>query len=518
MPDNLNVKNLNPLDATFLAMQTETAPVHVGALLIYDKPKINSDEQINFDSLALLKTLLEEKLLKVDKFTFRLIRFPFDIFHPIWIKDLNFNINNHIKTVSLEAPYNDAKLNQLIGTIWESPLPENKPLWEFYLVENYLNDRIAVIAKVHHSLIDGVSGSNLFVQLLDLDAEIKVKPTTDSAINNKIAPTTTVYDHISQTIAYGPKIVSNILSNQVRYFSQLPTNAKKVSSSMNLLVKFYRSDAKSKPPLLFMAPKTPLNKPVSDSRSFSFKVFNIEEISQIKNHYGVKINDVIMTICSNALRNYLLKYSELPDSPLTAMMPISIRDESQKEMVDNQVSAAVVYLPTNESDIITQLKVVSANAQNSKNLSSTIGETIFMDVAALLPINIQQVLARSVYRLISSDKINPPANVIITNVPGPPFPLYSNSIPLENVIPIGALGEGLGLCFAIFSYNKYISISILSDPKMEIDIDCITDNLGSSFEALLNSVNVKVISNQAIKQTKPISTSKMHKQVSKTKS
>ena len=483
MPQDTYVQNIKPLDATFLAMQTQTAPVHVGAVLIYGKQALESSNQEVFDSLSLLESLLREKLSSVEKFTFKLVRFPLDLFNPIWIKDPNFKIENHITRISLDPPYDSSALCNRIGEIWQSPLNLNRPLWHFYLIDNYLEDQIAVVAKVHHSLIDGVSGANLFVQLLDLDPIVKYVPKEQES-NDDSRPS--FIQEIVKNITLAPKVMSQIAQFQTNYVINLPKTATKVFKSLNNLHKAYGAQAAKKPPLLFTAPRTSMNKAVSKKRTFSYVAFKMTDIVEIKNRFNVTINDVIMTICTNTLRNYLAETKEIPDSPLTALMPISIRDDSDKQIVDNQVSAGVVALPTNEPNILKQLQLVSQNAKNAKELSKTVGEKIFLDVATLLPINLQQIMAKSVYKLIASDTINPPANVIITNVPGPNFALYSNSIPLDNVIPIGALGQGIGICFAIFSYNDRINISILSDPNLISKPERIPTHLNRSFEKLFS--------------------------------
>ncbi len=492
MGNNIVLENLKPLDATFLAMQTDTAPVHVGAVPIYGNIPKSVSGASNYDSFSLMKALLEERLLSVDKFTYKLVRFPMDLVGPVWTKDNNFNIDNHIVKSSLKDPCDDKALSEFVSEIWETPLPANKPLWEFYLIDNYKQNRIAVVAKVHHSLIDGVSGANLFAKLLDLDPNVKFVPKLNekqSRVSKRWLMKTT---GILKDALLAPKLANQVAKGSASYFVNLPSSTFRVSKSMFSLISFYKSKSDNKPPTLFMAPKTSINKTVSKHRNFSFMTIKMDELFKIKTSYSVTINDIVLTLCTNSLRKYLLYINDPNVKPLTALMPISVRGEKEKDLIENQVSATVVYLPTDIEDIESQLKFVSTNATESKKLSSRVGDHLFLDISSVLPLNLQTLMAKSVYKLISTNKANPPANLIVTNVPGPQFKLYSNSIPLTNIIPIGALGEGITLCFAIFSYDGNLQISLLADPDAIAYPEELIKYLKETFKILSKRTNAKL--------------------------
>jgi len=449
------MQQLSGLDSSFLYLETGSTPMHIGSLAIYDQSTAPGGH-VTFKSIL---EFFDKRLHKARSFRQRLARVPFSLDHPYWIEDPDFDLEFHVRHIALPTPGDWRQLCIQTARLHARPLDLNKPLWEAYVIEGLDNVRgvpkgsFALMMKVHHAAIDGVSGAEMQGAIHDLSPNAEVEPPADEWLPDRLPTGIELLTRSLATNAVKPFKFGRLL-----YRSAPP------------LGRVVGGLATRKLTLPGNVPRTRFNGHVTPHRVFSGRKFDLNEVKAIKNsEEGTTVNDVIVSVCGGALRKYLQAKGELPDTSLVAMAPMSVRSPEQRLVGGNLVTAMSLPIRTDIEDPLDRLLAVHGESDQAKRLTHTMGPDLAADAAEFLPTTISGLIARTYGNSALVDRLPPLYNTVITNVPGVNVPLYSMGSRMVSTYGLGPVYHGLGLFQPVVSYNNTITISAVADRTMMPD-------------------------------------------------
>jgi WS/DGAT/MGAT family acyltransferase len=458
---------LSALDATFIYLESEHSPMAIGAVYVIDANDAPGD--FSYQSWrALVKSRL--KLSRV--FRQRLVEVPLDLSFPYWINDPGFNLDDHLPLATLPKPGGMAELMQVAADTWGKMLDRERPLWDITFVDGINNisgisrGSFALITRVHHAAVDGKAGAEMMTALLDVTPAMRKVEGEDSWQPEELPSTLGVVTRSWFNAGHKAVELAGFVGKVAVGKAQLQSELwlKKIDP----------------PPRLLSAPPSLFNQPVSPARTFWGRNFDFERIRAIRKAVaGVTINDVVLAICAGGLRRYLLDRDELPLKPLVAMAPISVR--SEEEGAGNQVSAMLVGLATDVDNELDRLVRIHANTKRSKIHAGALPAN---KITEFLPSETLAAAARVYTRTRLGGHHRPFFNVTITNVPGPPVPLYVAGARIHSAFGMAPILDGLGLILVVLSYNGRISIGINSCEEIVPDPDNMAECIERSFNEL----------------------------------
>ena len=459
-----------------MALESPNSPMHIGSLLIYN-PETAPGGFVRFkDIIEFFRSRMQlSKTMRQ-----RLVRVPFDLDYPYWVEDPDFDLEYHLRHVALPKPGDWRQLCIQTARIHARPLDLNRPPWEFTVVEGldnvpgYPPGCFAFVTKVHHAAIDGMSGIDLMEALNTLD------PNTPPP--NK--PDTWKPEKIPGPVELLGKSYINGLINPLR---QAKVAAQTVPGIANAIKGLIASDFKVTSD--YVPPRTRFNKSISPHRVVEGQRFPLKDVKAIRAlapDLKPKVNDVALAIIGGALNKYLTAKNDLPKATLTAMAPISVRSSDEKSDMGNQVSAMIAPLGTHIEDPAERLKFVYGRTSNSKAMTNAIGARTMTEVSKVNPLLYMALGAQLFNRVSIAHSVAMPFNTVVTNVPGPPIPIYSAGAKLESMaLSLICLTDGLGLAHVVQSYcdEAYISFTACRDimPDPEFYSQCLKE----SFEEML---------------------------------
>jgi diacylglycerol O-acyltransferase / wax synthase len=466
------MQQLSGQDASFVYLETPHTPMHIGSVGIYD-PSTAPGGFVRFKDIL---EFVASRLGGARSFRQRLVRLPLDMDHPYWIEDPDFDIEYHVRHIALPKPGDWRQLCIQVARLHSRPLDLTKPLWEFIIVEGLDNIEglppgcFALVAKVHHAAIDGMSGVELSAAVHDLSPD---KP-------NRIANDDWKPDDLPGVADLLIKSYFNSLRKPLQYAE---TMARAVPGLARLGQSVSKGDVSLQNQKL--APKTRLNGKVGPHRVFDAVPLPLADIRAIKDAVpGATVNDAILAIVGGGLRRYLQGKGELPQDSMTAMAPISVRAEGEKAALGNLVSAMVVPLGTHIADPMERLRYVHGETVNSKALTNAVGARTLTDYSQFMPAGLSGIAARLYTRLGAANAHAPVFNTVVTNVPGSRVPLYFAGAKMVGMYGLGPIFDSMGLINTIYSYVDTIAISFTADRDMMPEPAAYADGLRQSFEEL----------------------------------
>ena len=459
------MQRLSGLDATFLYLESNSNLMHVASTAIFDPSTV--PEGYSFEGV---KELVASRLHLLPPFRRRLVEVPFQLHHPLWIEDPDFDLDYHMRRAALPAPGGEEELAEFAADVMSRPLDRSRPLWEMYVIEGLENGLIATVTKTHHAAIDGVSGNELTVNLLDLQPEPAViEPDTEwkpDRVPTDLELVGWALNSLSRQPILGLKAARRTLEAAVT------------------LRRRNRRPEITPPPAPFAAPRTPINGAITPRRKFAFTQIPLDDVKMIKNALGGTVNDVVLALCSGALRTYLDGRGELPAESLVAMVPISVRTEDLKGAMGNQVSQMLVSLASNEADPAERLHTISRGTEGAKEQEKAIGAETLMNWAEFAAPAVAARAARLYSNMKLADRHRPLFNVTISNVPGPNFPLYSAGARMVAMYPMGPIADGGGLNITVMSYMGTMFFGLVACRDTVPDVWDIAAGLESSLDEL----------------------------------
>ncbi len=458
------------LDAAFVAMEQPVAPVHIGSTAIYD-PSTAPGGFVRYKDIL---SYIGDRLHLSETMRQKMVKVPFGIDYPYWVEDINFDLEFHVRHVALPKPGDWRQLCIQAARIFARPLDLTRPPWEITIVEGLDNvegipeGSYAMITKVHHAAIDGASGVDMMKALHTLTADAE-PPTGKDEWRPESDPS---------QIGMFMRGYARSLSNPFRQLNALRRSAPGMMKAAGRMMKG-EIDVNA----LMKAPKTRFNGTVSPHRMFDARTFRMDDINKMRSlSEGSKLNDVMLSIVGGAMRRYLKSKRELPEETVTAMAPISVRTEGEQNTMGNQVAAMFVPLGSHIESAAERMKYVHAETGRAKGLTETLGARDMAEMAKLSPAPVMNIGSMLYTRLKLADRMKPFINTVVTNVPGPPIPIYSAGAQLVANYGMLCLVDGVRLGHIVQSYMGQIALSFTADRNAVPDPDFYAECMQKSFD------------------------------------
>ena len=461
---------LSHLDASFLALESPSTHMHVGAVVQFEAAQLKlPGGGIDIDRI---KGHIRGKLQYIPRYRQRLALVPATR-HPVWVDDEHFNIDYHVRHTSLPRPGTDEQLKLLAGRIVSQQLDRAKPLWELWVVEGLENDRFAIIAKIHHCMIDGISGIDLTGILLNTVPTSQVEPPDDWKPRPAPSSTQLVVAEAARATRRTVDSMSSIRSLGSRSRELAITAGGRTLAALSSLRSGWLSAAS----------RTPLNPDLGPNRRVDWTQSSLEEIKEIRRALGGSVNDVLLAVVAGALRRFLIEERDFSVDGIEfrVMVPVSTRQADQRGSLGNQVAMWLVTMPVSEPDPLSRLLKLHKETSRLKQTNQALGASTLVELSRGTPLTLISVANRVVGPMVR------PFNLTVTNVPGPQFPMYLLDAKMIASYPIVPLWSQHGLGLAIFSYDGDLHWGIHADFDAIPDTDRIAAAIGTSIKELLEA-------------------------------
>jgi diacylglycerol O-acyltransferase len=466
------MQQVSGLDATFLFLETQNAPMHIGSVGIFD-PSTAPGGKVRFKRI--IQTVTERAHL-APFLRQRLVEVPFNADFPYWVRDESFDPEFHIRHIALPEPGDWRQLCIQVSRLQARALDRSRPLWELYVIEGLDNVEgippgcFAMMTKLHHAAIDGVSSQAIAAALCDATPEIRE---VEGAEQWSADTPPTPFELTAMAI-------ENNAMRPWRYLEFLQKSVPAWTSAIEAAM----TGAITPPPSV---PRTRFNQVVSPHRVFEGVDFSLEKVKAIKTAVGGTVNDVVLAICAGALRKYLMEKDELPEQSLVSMCPVNVRDPSALTTAGNQVVSMAVLLHTDIADAKERLQAICVSTRDAKEYNNAIGAKAMMEMADFIPMELSVLGARVAAEQGIANFATPEFNTVITNVPGPSVPYYSNGAKHVRGWGMGPSIDGNGLFHSVGSYCGEVNMGVTCCREMMPDPARYAELLLESFAELEQS-------------------------------
>jgi WS/DGAT/MGAT family acyltransferase len=446
------MQRLTGLDAAFLAMETPSAHMQVMGIAVLDPttaPRGFSYEHV--------RSLMESRLHLVPPLRRRLVEVPLGLQAPLWIEDPDFDLDFHLRRAALPAPGGEAELTAFVADVASRPLDRRHPLWEAWVVEGLERGYYAFIAKLHHSFVDGASGVEILSSLFDLEPD----PQPAAA---DIAPEWQP-EHVPSD--------AEMLGQAALSFAQRPAQFVRAANHLGRSVVRAVQRARENELdviLPLTAPKLTLNRSITPHRKIAFASIPLADIKEAKNALGVTVNDIVLSVTAGAMRSYLLRREELPDRPLVAAIPTNVRAEGEREL-GNRVSTMFASLPVEIENPLARVDAVQRSTVGWKQVHEVVDASTLEEWAGVAAPIVFTRAMRLYGRLRLGERVRPAINMIVSNVPGPSFPLYFAGARLVSLHPLGPILDDCGLNLTVMSYLDHVDFGFIACRELVPDVD-----------------------------------------------
>lgn len=445
------MERLSGLDASFLYLESRAQLMHIVGLIELDPDTVEGGY-----SFEKMRDVLDRRIAGLPTFRRKLRDSILNIDHPVWVEDRNFDIESHVHRVAVPPPGGRHELADFCAHIAGVPLDRSKPLWEMWVIEGLVDGKIAVLLRMHHAGVDGVSAADLLAKLCTVgpdEPELDEESLAQSAGDASLAGL--AVDGVLQ-VARRPLSFARLLPKT----AQVP---------FDWISRARRNEAM---PLPFRAPRTPFNKSITGHRSLAYTQVSLTDVKRIKNHFGVKINDVVLSVCAGALRSYLDELGELPDQPLVAMVPVSVHGDNDDDLVTqgtNKVTGMFTTLATDIADPIERITTVGEQVRKSKEHHGSMDSNLFRGWAQFVPPATIGVAMRLYASQELADRHPVIYNLVISNVAGPDFPMYYLGARIEGMYPLGPVFHGAGMNITVFSLDGHLNVGVIGCKELVPD-------------------------------------------------
>ncbi|HEV7977838.1 wax ester/triacylglycerol synthase family O-acyltransferase [Amycolatopsis sp.] len=459
------MQRLTGLDASFLYLETSSQLLHVCGLMTLDGSTVPGG--YNF---AKFKRRLDIRVALIPAFRRKLHNPLWNLSHPVWVEDEDFDLDHHLHRIGVPAPGDRRELAELCAHIAGQPLDRSRPLWEMYVIEGLADGEVAVLLKMHHASVDGVSGASLITYLAGLAPDSDPPEPGQNGKENQPAPGQ-----------------FSLLRNSVTSVAKLPFEVARLLPDLVGMVPQWVGKALHGKgmPVPFTAPRTSLNGTITGHRSVAYTSVSLDDVKKVKNAFGVTVNDVVLAMCAGALRKFLEDRGELPDDPLVATVPVSVHERTERDHGANKVSAFFASLPTHLADPAARVFTLAENNRLAKDHHQTIDADMLQDWAQFSGATMFGLAVRAYSALRLAEKHRVVQNLVISNVPGPPMPLYLLGARITGLYPLGPVFHGAGLNMTVLSNAGKIDIGLLGAWELVPDLWPLAAAMPAALEDLL---------------------------------
>jgi WS/DGAT/MGAT family acyltransferase len=466
------MRQLTSLDTQFLALENGRQSGHVGGLAILD-PSTAPGGSLECGDI---QALVAERLPMLPPLRWRLAEVPLGLDYPYWVEDDDFDLDFHVRELGLAAPGDDRQLAEQVARIVARPLDRARPLWELYLIHGLEGGRMAMLTKIHHAVIDGMSGAEIMGLLLDLSPEGRELSEPEpnwgdpkpGDLEMLVRGLLGVPRYPLRALRSLPAAVPNLEETP---FAGLP-GAATVGRVTGRLQGLLGGTAHTARPAV-RAPKTSFNGRISPHRRFAFGKIDLDRVKAVKNAHGCTVNDVVVSMCAGAVRRWLLEHDELPDDPLVAQIPISVRSDDQAGTYGNRIILLGAPLFTDEPDPFRRLARTHEALAEMKDRRGALPAELLQDANHFIPPAVFSRAARLTFSLATSGAGRPTWNLVVSNVPGPQFPLYCAGAKLVANYPVSVITDAMGLNITVMSYMGHMDFGIVADREQMKDVWCL---------------------------------------------
>ncbi len=460
------MERLSGLDASFLYLESSAQLMHVCGLLLLDPMTI--PDGYSFDKF---RADLDARVQSLPAFHRKLRPVPLGVDHPVWIEDADFDIDRHLHRLAVPAPGGAEELADLCAHMAGIPLDRSRPLWEMYVIEGLESGQVAVFTKMHHASVDGVSGANMISVLCSLEPDA---PPLELGIDNA-----SVTERVPGDLELFARGVASTVARPWRAFGLIgPT-----TSLVTRTIERARAGTAMAAPLT--APRTPFNGNISGHRSVAFRDLSLDRIKEIKRAVdGATVNDVVLAVSGGALRRYLQDHDALPDSSLLASVPVSVHGRSEVSRGTNRVSTIFAHLGTDIADPVARLQKLATSNAHAKAHFGAIPAEALQEWAQFAAPRTFGLAVRMVAGLKLAEKGPVIHNLVISNVPGPPVPLYFLGARIDGLYPLGPIFHGAGLNVTVMSSAGKMHVGLIACRDAIPDIEGLAADFQDELDAL----------------------------------
>ncbi|MGD0391672.1 MAG: wax ester/triacylglycerol synthase family O-acyltransferase [Acidimicrobiales bacterium] len=499
------MERLTGLDAAFLSLESPTTHLHILGALIFDPTAVPGG--VDFGRI---RDLVADRVHLVPPFRKRPLEVPFGLQQASMADDPEFDIDYHVRRASLPAPGGREELEALVADLASRPLDRRRPLWEFHVVEGVDGGRIALVPKVHHAIIDGVSGAEVMAAFFDLSADPSPRPLFGAGRRRPRSgrvqvegrgrgPRGSTQDPAEPAQA-GPSWSPDPLPGEADLWrdvlASMPGHAEAVARTLGRTVQILRGlnsrnrvEGGTVPPAPFAAPRTSINRAISAHRRVAFAELPLGDVRRVREVLGGTANDVVLAATAGAMHEFFAGRGEQPESPLVALVPVSVRAESERGTLGNRVSAMLVSLADGIEEPASRLACIRDEVAAAKEQSRSIGPEVFAGWAQTTFPAVATRLSRLVTNLRLFDHVAPMFNLIVSNVPGPDVPLYLAGARMVAMFPLGPIIEGVGINVTVFSYLDTMYVGVQGCWDLVPDVSVIAQGMEDSLASLVVEAN-----------------------------
>jgi WS/DGAT/MGAT family acyltransferase len=463
MSTETTVKQLPDGDAVFLSTETDTAWGHIGGMSILDPTGVPG---FGFETLV---RQIEQRLVHVPRFRWKLLEVPLGLDRPYWVECPDFDVRKHVHRIGVPSPGGLKELGELAGHLFARPLDRARPLWEVWYIEGLADGKVAMFMKNHHCLMDGQAGVGLAEVLTDLSPNATAPPIVPDGMKEG-------RPEAPSALGIAVRAARNVIERQGRRAEHIGRGLRAAASTW-----WPRKDDEFAPPAWSDVPPLPFNKLVGKRRSFACASLDLEELKTVKKHFDVTLNDVVLEVVGGALRRWLRAKGELPERPIVAMCPVSLRAEGDQTL-SNQITMMPVSLATDLDDPADRLRRIAKNSQRSKESVKQGSFDVLAAVSESFAPGLVSLLMRAM--AIAPDSVPLPGNLVISNVRGVPIPLYCAGARIESMYPMSVLQAGQGLNATVVSYMGKMEFGFTVDPDLVPDVHELVAQIHRAFEEL----------------------------------
>jgi diacylglycerol O-acyltransferase len=461
---------LTALDTSFLHLEDASAHMHVASVMLFEGPPPPYDELLD---------AIERRLSLVPRYRQRLAFVPLAQGRPKWVDDPHLNLRYHVRYTALPSPGSEEQLKDLAGRVFAQQLDRDKPLWELWLAEGLEGNRFALLAKTHHSLVDGISGMDIVSVLFDTSPE-------------PAAPTDPGDRWLPRPLPSRAQLLGEALVERATIPAEVARSARAIMRGPRRVLEGARDAAVGVGAMAWAglnpAPSTPYNESIGPHRRFTWVRANLADLKAIKNELGGTVNDVVLATVAGALGAHLRRRGQKTDGlELKAMVPVSVRSDVERGALGNRVAAMMAPLPVWCQEPVARLDIVRQELRGLKSGGQAVGAQVLTELSAFAPPTILDQAAR----LSARQRL---FNLVVTNVPGPQFPLYLLGRRMLETFPMVPLAKNQALGVALLSYDGSINFGLVGDFDLLWDLDELAGDVRASLEELAAAAGIELSS------------------------